>query len=136
MPLRTAKFDPQQGPLTAEITFLGDTFAAAVLALFETESNDLVPIGRNGADRVFFNNQNNQPNLLVLPTPVASNHERILHLEVSLVPVELGWDAKYEIQLSVIQNEKILEQVSRVRGMIPTGQSSKSERIVLLLEKK
>jgi len=73
---------------------------------------------------------------LVLPTPVASNHERILHLEVSLVPVELGWDAKYEIQLSVIQNEKILEQVSRVRGMIPTGQSSKSERIVLLLEKK
>jgi len=136
MPLRTAKFDPQKGPLTAEIIFLGDTFAAVVLALFEADSNDLVTIGRNQEDRVFFNNQNDQPNLLVLPTPVDSNHRRILHLEVSLIPVELGWDARYEIQLSVKQANITLEQVARLRGMIPTGQSSKSERIVLLLEKK
>ncbi|MGC3945741.1 MAG: hypothetical protein QM762_14670 [Chryseolinea sp.] len=115
--MKTVFFDPNNGPLVARATFLGNIVANYEISLRERNSNSQVSL-------LTGDNLNPEDDAAPAPTPVIVNDGRRAILETGFVGNNPDNDPEYEIKFEILQSGIVVGSDSDTGLVTGKGQFS------------
>jgi hypothetical protein len=115
--MKTVKFNPNGGPVTADAIFLGDMVANYEIFLREKNSNAQTTL-------LTGDNTNPEDDSVQLPTPPIINDGRRVILETGFVGNDPEQNPKYDIALNIFQDGQLIGSDNDAGTLTGKGQFS------------
>ncbi len=124
--MKDVKFNPNGGSIKVNFRFNKLVLAFYAFNLYEKNSNNRILKDLNG------NNLNDEDDNYLLPNPPGTNEGRVVHLMVSVDPLDVETD--YEVIAELYQDGQLIGQDNRPSaGKIKPGDETRHHMLAIKL---